>query len=149
MYTKITKSKARTHIQRIAVQQFTVHIKITLLGSKENGQNAIFLDNHQKKKRFFFLSPHFLTDPVPKLRPPPKKKKVNKQIKIMNQSQDWSSNTSTSILILKTFWFSTLTTLSEFLGFFKTAYTNVYKNNEIKSQNTNPAHCNSTSDSAY
>ena len=74
MYTKITKSKDRTHIQRIAVQQFTVHIKITLLGSKENGQNAIFLDNHKKKKRFFFLSPHFLTDPVPKLRPPPKKK---------------------------------------------------------------------------
>ena len=46
MYTKTMKSKARKPIQRIADQQFTVHIKITLLGSKENDQNAIFLDNH-------------------------------------------------------------------------------------------------------
>lgn len=79
MYTKTTQSKGRTPIQRIPIQQLTVHIKINHLGSKENGQNAIFLDNHKKKKNdFFSLSPHVLTDPVRKIRPPPKKiRKIN------------------------------------------------------------------------
>lgn len=78
MYTKTTQSKGRTPIQRIPIQQLTVHIKINHLGSKENGQNAIFLDNHKKKKTIFFSFPTCSHWPSKKNQTPSKKNKKNK-----------------------------------------------------------------------
>ncbi|CAJ1967106.1 unnamed protein product [Sphenostylis stenocarpa] len=45
--------KARTPIQRIEILQFTVHVKITLLGSKKHDQKHNLFGQSLKKERFF------------------------------------------------------------------------------------------------